>query len=265
MPRTDATARASRKRKPRRPGDTDRVRALVAMPRIQTPKPLRRQARTARQIEDAARSGRPRTGGAYPGADTSPLPRVTWRVPADRCAALTAIRNVWTHDVDEAELNELRQFVALQESPRLLARALHHAPLPEWLAAALWQRCPRADDRMWRWTDTLSEDDAARLEGGVPCGGMGCGAPGCVGCHDGYVYPNGRGIPVGSRLVRLAPGSAGRMLALAMAICDVCMGQRVVGRMLLTQGGVMPRAPRECPACAGTGTVPLATIRERGE
>lgn len=208
--------------------------------------PRKRASRLARRHPD---TGEP-TGGAYPTgslADAPPytpcVPRdVNWGVPADRCRALGAL-------------------------PAMsLERAFGFAPLPSALAAALWTRCPRDDARMWRLTDTLSEDDAARLEGWSgdrpPWLQVGVGA--CTDdCKD--CWPAQRGIPLADgTLARLAPGQDGRMLALVDVTCPACEGEGRIGFVIHTITRNIDNRVT-CPACAGTGRRPLVEVAREVE
>lgn len=163
-----------------------------------------------------------------------------WGVPADRCRALAALPDKYDSDVR-----------------RIHARMLYLAPIPSALAAALW-RVPRPDSRMWRLTDVLSEDDAARLEGWSgdrpPWLQVGVGA--CTDdCKD--CWPAGRGIPLANgALARLAPGQGGRMLALVMCECPTCEGREYISRLPSREG---------CTACAGTGRRPLVEVAREAE
>jgi len=248
-------------------------------------------------IRDVRRISESRGGGPYPGADTSPLPRVTWSVPADKCRALHAEYgedDMWrrarpTND-EIARLHRLVFAPDVETTPHALARALHAAPLTSALAAALWSRCPRDDGRMWRLTDTLSDDDAARLEGASGkcdfCRGTGVfRAEGLYtgpyqegdrcrehGCDGGWLFLDHRGLAVtrgiplangaNGALARLAPGQGGRMLALVEVECPTCesLRRRMPFRGVEFMDGVAP----SCTHCAGTGRRPLVDVASEG-
>lgn len=309
------TTKRAKRRAPRRPGDTDRVRALVAMRRCSLL--AIRRARLARRHSV---TGEP-TGGHYPPlADAPPhTPCVPmhrdWGVPADRCRALEAvpveqrIRLIATLQDARGEAFQTGRlltvcgwipsaradgwFTASDGEDRGTAdvvRALHAAPLPSALAQALYERCPRPDERMWRLTDALSEDDAARLEGwsGDRPPWLQVGAGACTDdCKD--CWPAGRGIPLADgTLARLAPGQGGRMLALCECECSMCNGtgddeevdtcgscggEGLVEAMLggdTTCGecdgyGYTRVRAHDCDHCAGTGRRPLVEVAREAE
>lgn len=132
------------------------------------------------------------TGGAYPHADASDLPRGTWPAPADRCLALRALDDAsrqmvnllldeWREmglqpdwctrlfraagidrydldgrgavDASGEPVRHVRRWSDGSEAMQMY-RGIQAAPLPSAIVAVLWERCPR-EDRMWRASDQL--------------------------------------------------------------------------------------------------------------